>query len=119
MKKIFLILLSVALGSSAMAQEKSFSLGPKIGYNSNTLTNNFDSINSGINNSFQIGAFMRFGKKVYFQPEVNYQLVNGNLYKSTSAALLSQDITIKSVKIPALIGFKMINNKKIGIDNHP
>ncbi len=115
MKKIFLLLFLVALVSSAMSQGTSFSLGPKIGYNSNTLTNNFDSIQSGINNSFQIGAFMRIGKKVYFQPEVNYQLVNGNLNKSTSSALLSQDMTIKSVKIPALIGLKLINSNRLNL----
>ncbi len=115
MKKIFFLLLLVVLGSSAMTQGTSFSLGPKIGYNSNTLTNNFDSIQSGINNSFQIGAFIRVGKKVYFQPEVNYQLVNGNLNKSTSSALLSQDMTIKSVKIPALIGVKLINKKRMNL----
>lgn len=92
-----------------------FCLGPKIGYNSNTITDNLDSVNSGINNSLQVGAFMRVGSKVYFQPEVNYQLVKGTLNKSFGSLVQSQDISIKSIKIPALIGVKLINKSVVNL----
>ncbi len=110
MKKLLLIFLISAVGSAVEAQDI-FSLGPKIGYNSNTLTDNRDSIHSSINNSYQIGAFIRIGSKIYFQPEANYQIFKGNLNKTTTASILSQDITIHSLKIPALIGLKLINGK--------
>lgn len=108
MKKILLAILILVFGSGAMAQGV-FCLGPKIGYNSNTLTNNLDSVQSSIKNSFQIGAFIRIGRKVYFQPEANYQVVTSTLNKSTGSSILSQDITIESLKIPALLGIKLIN----------
>lgn len=115
MKKILLALFVVFCGLSAKAQGTGFSLGPKIGYNSNTLTQNSDSIRSSINNSFQIGAFIRLGNRIYFQPEINYQLVKGNLNKSTAFSVISQDIMIKSIKIPAIIGLKLIDKNSLNL----
>jgi hypothetical protein len=108
MKKILLAILILVAGIEVMAQDV-FSLGPKIGYSSNTLTNNLDSVQSSIKNSFQVGAFIRIGRKVYFQPEANYQVVTSTLNKSEGSSVLSQDITIESLKIPALLGYKLIN----------
>ncbi len=108
MKKLLLVLLILAFGPLGKAQGI-LSLGPKIGFNSNTLTENLDSIHAGIKNSFQIGAFVRVGSKVYLQPEVNYQLVSGTLNKSLGSLVLQQDSTIKTIKVPALIGVKLIN----------
>lgn len=101
-----LILISSGLGLKAQGI---FSLGPKIGYNSNRLSDNMDSVQSGIKNSFQIGAFVRIGSKVYFQPEANYQVSTSNLNKGSGSSFQSQEITVKSLKIPALIGIKLIN----------
>lgn len=114
MKKILLAILIIGFGSGVMAQGV-FSLGPKIGYNSNTLTNNLDSVQSSIKNSFQIGVFMRIGPKVYFQPEANYQVVTSTLNKSSGSSVQSQDITIESLKIPALLGIKLINKRAFNL----
>lgn len=107
MKKILLIILVVALGSASKAQDI-FSIGPKIGVSSNTLTNNFDSIHSNTKNSFQIGAFIRIGSRIYFQPEANYQIATSTLNKSSSSSVQNQDISVTSLKVPALIGIKLI-----------
>ena len=109
MKKFLFIILIIAFGSVANAQGV-FCLGPKVGYNSNKLTDNVDSIQSSIKSSFQFGAFVRLGSKVYIQPEVNYQVSESTLSKSIGTVVQSQDITIKSLKIPALIGVKLISN---------
>ncbi len=114
MKKILLSILLIVFGTGVMAQGV-FSLGPKIGYSSNTLTNNLDSVQSSIKNSFQVGAFIRIGKKVYFQPEANYQVVTSTLNKSLGSSVLSQDITIESLKIPALIGIKLIKKEAFNL----
>jgi len=108
MKTIFLIILIIASGLTVKSQSV-FSLGPKVGYNSYSLTDNMDSVKSSIQNSFQIGAFIRVGSKVYFQPEANYQVEKSTVDKSIGLSILSQDVTLKSIKIPALIGVKLIN----------
>lgn len=107
-KATLLVIFLIASGLALKAQGV-FSIGPKIGYNSNTLTDNVDSVQSGIKNSFQIGAFVRIGSKVYFQPEANYQVSTSNLNKGSGSSFQSQEITVKSLKIPALIGIKLIN----------
>jgi hypothetical protein len=108
MKKVLLSILIIAAGIAAKAQGI-FCIGPKIGYNTNTLSTNVDSIHSGMDNTFQIGAFFRLGSKVYLQPEANYQMVTGTLNKTVGSVVQSQDITVQSVKIPAIIGIKLIN----------
>lgn len=108
MKSILLIIVIIAYGTVVNAQGV-FSLGPKVGYNSYELSSNMDSVQASIKNSFQVGAFIRVGKKVYFQPEANYQIDKSTLNKSVGNVVYSQDVTLRSVKVPALIGVKLIN----------
>ncbi len=105
MKKVLLIICITIFGSVVNAQGI-FSLGPKVGYNSYKLSTDLDSIHASIKKSFQIGAFVRVGKKFYFQPEANYQVSESTLSQSIGAVVQSQDVTLKSIKVPALIGLK-------------
>ncbi len=114
MKNSLLIMLSVAFGSVVNAQGV-FSLGPKVGYNSYELTDNADSVRASIKNSLQIGAFIRIGGRFYFQPEANYQVDKSTLDQSFGTIILSQDVTLKSLKVPALIGIKLINKNKFNL----
>ncbi len=108
MKKVLIVILIVVSGPLANAQGF-FSLGPKVGYNSYELSSNKDSVQASIKNSFQIGAFMRIGSKFYIQPEANYQVSESTLNQSFGTVVTSQKVTIKSLKVPAIIGFKLIN----------
>lgn len=108
MKTLLLVLIFAFTCSIAKAQD-AFSLGPRLGYSTNTLSNNMDSINSCIKNTLQIGAFIRVGKKVYIQPEIYYQVVKSNLNQGTGISLINQDLTIKTIKVPALLGVKLIS----------
>jgi len=108
MKKVVLVLMFIIPGILVHAQGV-FSLGPKVGYNSYKLTDNVDSIQSSIKNSFQVGAFIRIGKKFYFQPEANYQVSESTLSKNIGTSIRNQDVTVKSLKVPALFGVKLVN----------
>ncbi len=111
MKNLFLLTCVLFISGVAFGQD-AFSVGPKIGYNSNRLTTDFDSIKSSINNSFQVGAFVRIGSKFYVQPEANYQVVSSSLNLTKGASIKKQDITIKTLKIPVLLGYKLISQNK-------
>ncbi len=108
MKKVVFVILIVVSGIFAKAQSF-FSIGPKVGYNSYKLSANKDSVQASIKNSFQIGAFMRIGSKFYFQPEANYQVSESTLNQSVGTVITSQKVTIKSLKVPAIVGLKLIN----------
>lgn len=114
MKKISLLLFIIILGYCAQAQD-AFSIGLKGGYNTHQLTDNMDSIQSSVKNSFQIGAFIRVGKRIYLQPEANYQVDESTLSKSIGSIVMNQDVTIKALKVPVLLGVKLIRKKDFNL----
>lgn len=108
MKRLIITIL-ILVSVTVLRGQGIFCLGPKVGYNSNALTNNFDSISSSINNSLQVGAFIRLGSKVYIQPEANYQLMSGTFKQISGNTIRQQEFTVSTIKIPVLIGAKLVN----------
>ena len=114
MKKI--VLLFAILFFSAGVTFGQFSFGIKVGYNASKLHTSFDSIKSSFNSGFHFGAFFRIGiKKVYIQPEIYYTLQGGIFENNVSNTVNNwkQKVTVGSLDIPVLVGFKMINLKVI------
>lgn len=113
MKKTTLLLVMVMAASFTFGQ---ISLGPKIGFNTSKLTTDASEISSDLKNSFNFGVFLRLGKKIYVQPEVNW-LTRGGVFKSPSSSSISpieQEIDLKTIEIPVLLGWRIIN---LGVGN--
>jgi hypothetical protein len=110
MKKHFIIL--ILLFSSAVVFGQ-FTVGPKVGYNASKLSTNLDTVSSDVKSGFQIGAFVRIGKKLYFQPEVYYTTQGGVFESNTSD--WKQKVSIGSLDVPLLAGFKLINAKVVNL----
>jgi hypothetical protein len=111
MKKSILVLSLVLLTSIAFSQK--FTLGPLAGFNSSKLTTNFPDIKEQAKANFLFGAFLRFGEKVYLQPEVVYT-TKGGTFSNDLVSGAEQTIKLNTLEIPAMIGFRLIN---IGIAN--
>ncbi len=115
MRKLVLTFVLIFASSMIFAQ---FTLGPKIGYNTSKLSVDQSDIKTSLKNSFQFGIFARIGKKLYLQPEINW-LTQGGVFKqpSLSGGILpfEQEVNLKTVQIPVLIGYKIINPKLINI----
>ena len=110
MKKTLLILL-LAFAASGISYGQ-FALGIKAGYNANKLTTDLDSIKSQVNSGFHIGAFTRFGKRVYLAPEIQYSM-SGAVFTQEGTASTSgwkQKIKIGSVDVPVLVGIKIMHS---------
>lgn len=106
MKKFTFLFLLILAGSVAFGQ---FSIGPKVGYNTSTLTTDLDSIKSDLSNNFHFGVFVRIGKKIYIQPELNY-LTTGGVFKSDAALNpVKTEIKLKNIEIPIILGWRIIN----------
>jgi hypothetical protein len=113
MKK-FTILIVILLSAGFVFGQ--FSIGPKIGFNTSELTTNLDQISTDMQSSFNFGAFARFGKKFYLQPEVNY-LTSGGVFKKPAiddVNPINQTVEMKSIEIPVIVGWRIIN---FGIGN--
>lgn len=114
MKKITLILASLLLTGMVFGQKK-LTFGPQIGYASSNLTLNVDSIASDARSNFLVGAFLRYGKKIYIQPEINW-LTQGSEFKySIDSLSASQSVKLKSVQVPLTIGWRIINLKAVNV----
>lgn len=110
MKKVILLSVLLFLTGAAFAQ---FTFGPKIGLTMSKLTTNFPEIKEEMKTGFQIGAFARFGKKLYLQPEVIFATKGGNI--TTNDNNLKTSIKLNTVQIPALVGFTMVNLKVVNV----
>lgn len=113
MKKFTFIFILFMASGFAFGQ---FSIGPKIGYNTSKLTSDVDSITSDLTNNFHFGVFVRLGTKIYLQPEINW-LTSGSVFKKSSLTSLSpieQTVKMKSIEIPVIVGWRIIN---LGVGN--
>lgn len=106
MKKFTLIFVMVLASGIAFGQ---FSIGPKIGFNTNKLTTELDEYSSDVTNNFHFGAFVRFGTKYYLQPEVNWLTIGGVLEDKASLNPLKTEIEMKSIEIPVIVGVRLLN----------
>jgi len=115
MKKI--ILLFALLFFSAGVTFGQFNFGLKVGYNASKLHTGLDSIKSSFNSGFHFGAFFRLGigKKVYIQPEAYYTMQGGIFQNNVSNTVdnWKQKVTVGTLDIPVLVGFKIINLKVV------
>lgn len=115
MKKI--ILLFALLFFSAGVTFGQFNFGLKVGYNASKLHTGLDSIKSSFNSGFHFGAFFRLGigKKVYIQPEAYYTMQGGIFQNNVSNTVKNwqQKVTVGTLDIPLLVGFKIINLKVV------
>ncbi len=114
MKKLLIFLIAVSTATLSYGQ---LHFGPQIGYTASNLTINQDSITNSLQSSFLLGGFVRIGKKIYLQPEVNYY-TQGSVFKTPSIGSLSpleQEIKLKSLQVPLNIGWRMINLEIVNI----
>ena len=113
MKKIMLLTILIVLSAGVTFGQ--FSYGLKIGYNASKLHSSLDSIKSSFNSGFHFGAFVRFGKKVYLQPELYYTLQGGIFQNNVSNTYNNwkQHVTVGTMDIPVLVGFKMMDMKVV------
>lgn len=123
MKKSIIIIALLAFGLSAFAQLPfTFDLGIKAGINSSQITtenasfNNvtYENFTSAAKSGYNIGAFARLGgKRLYLQPELLYCRRNSQSVSESSAAI--QTVDLKSIQVPVLLGYKLINLKVASI----
>lgn len=110
MKKVILASVFLFLGAAVSAQ---LTLGPKIGITMSKLSVDKEDYTEELKTGFQLGAFVRVGKKLYVQPEVMFSTTGGVL--KTEDRNLNTTIKLNTVQIPVLVGYKFINFKLVNL----
>ncbi len=108
MKKLFLLFVAVLMSGLMYGQ---FHIGPQIGYTASNLSVDKTDITAGLQNNMVVGVFMRLGKKIYLQPEVNY-LTQGSVFQfKFGQSIIKQDVQLKSIQVPLNLGAQLIDLK--------
>ncbi len=111
MKRFFLALALVTVSLLGYAQSPSrdnstFAMGIKADFEGSKL--NFGDIKGSFEPGFSAGVFFRFGKTVYFQPEVLYAFRSQNIPDAIDEAI---DAKNHYLNIPLFLGGTIVNNK--------
>lgn len=110
MKKILFLFIFLLSAEFMFGQ---FNFGVKAGYNASVLSSNYDAVKSSFNSGFHVGVFARVGKRLYVQPEVYYALQTSMF--SDEGSTWKEKVTIGSMDIPLLLGFKIIKSKPVNL----
>ena len=110
MKKTLMTLSLLTLAMVTFAA--TFDLGIKAGYNTSKISTDLNTIIADSKGGYNFGAFGRFGgEKFYLQPEFLYVVKN----QSFSVGSATDAIKMKSIQVPVLLGYKLIDLKVASI----
>lgn len=112
LRDIFLVMLiafllfpaNILAQKDATAKKPNFWFGPKVGLDLATATLDQNAIKTQLNSNSQLGIFFQFGRILYLQPEFYYAM-----RQETPLAAGSSATKVNSLKIPVLIGLRLIN----------
>lgn len=110
MKKTLMTLSLLTLAMVTFAA--TFDLGIKAGYNTSKISTDLSTIKADSKGGYNFGAFGRFGgKNFYLQPEFLYVVRN----EGFSVGSAYEAIKMKSLQVPVLLGYKLIDLKVVSI----
>lgn len=115
MKKLFLI---IGFSAFSVAVFSQFTLGVKGGYNTSLgfdknweyNNQNWD-LKSDLAQGVQLGAFARFGRSFYVQPELTYNFNVSKIHYTGNSQIITDDVILSTLDFPVLLGFKVVNTK--------
>ncbi|HEY5591542.1 MAG TPA: porin family protein [Paludibacter sp.] len=118
MRKTILTITLMTLVLSTFAQLP-FALGIKGSINSSKITTDdyqvsnltYANFKSDAKSGYALGVFARLGTSIYLQPELLYCVKKS---QSTSGSM-NQNIDLKTIQVPILLGFKLIDLKLASI----
>lgn len=124
-KTLFMLAALLMLGSTVFAGVD-FGIGPKVGYQTATLSYQKADIKAGFANHFTVGLFGRVGfGRLYVQPEVLYfktsnlfdMEINGtgtnNWFNIPTGADVNLTLNAMNIQVPVLVGVKIIETDLI------
>lgn len=114
MKKLTILIVLFAFTVSVNAQGF-LDAGLKAGLNTSKISTHTDDYTPETINGYQFGAFARLNMgRFYFQPEAYYNSKGGEYIDKVSPATINS-FNLKTVDVPALLGFKIIEQKAFNL----
>ena len=117
MKKVMFLIIAVVVGIQSFGQ---LGFGIKGAVTMSNFTTDLSEIHEAAKAGYQLGAFVRIGKKLHLQPEAYFTAKTGEL-SFTSAGVdpnnpakmveVKQGITFSTVDVPVLVGYTIFDPK--------
>jgi len=112
MRKIILITAIALISSYSFGQ---LGFGIKGAVTMSKLTTDVSDLTEAAKTGFQAGAFVRVGKKLHIQPEVYFTSKMGKLEFDVLQQKAEQNITLNTIDIPVLIGYKIFDPPTLNV----
>jgi opacity protein-like surface antigen len=114
MKTLTIIGLLALLAFTGNAQGV-FDAGLKAGINTSKISTSKDNYTPETINNYLFGAFMRINMgRIYIQPEAYFNSKGGEYIDEFNASTINS-FNLKTVDVPALLGFKIIDQKAFNL----
>ncbi len=116
MKKLSILLILVGFALSGKAQG-AFDFGLKAGINTSKISTNMADYTPKTIASYQFGAFARINLgRFYIQPEAYSNSKKGEVVRVDNVGLSTiNSFNLKTIDVPALIGFKILDQKAFNL----
>ncbi len=104
-------LLSLATGLLAISASAQFQVNPQMGVNFQHLTQPGDGVEYKANLGWQLGADLRFGDRLYFQPGAFFGRSATAVKSYSSDTLVYEDDLVRTnLKLKGMIGYRIIDS---------
>jgi len=110
MKKLLLILTLLTAAAPGFAQ---LSIRPQIGYNSSSLTEDYDNLTFGNDDGFQFGVDVQMGERFYIQPGIHWESASNELRDEVNGD--NNSFKVNRIRIPVMFGYKFLGPTTDGI----
>lgn len=116
MKKLSILLILAGFALSGKSQG-AFDFGLKAGINTSKISTNMADYTPKTITSYQFGAFARINLgRFYIQPEAYSNSKKGEVVSVDNVGLSTiNSFNLKTIDVPALLGFKIINQKSLNL----
>lgn len=119
MKKITFFLSFLFISSVAFSQ---LGFGIKGAFTMSSLSTDISDYSEAAQSGYQLGAFVRIGKKLHLQPEAYFTMKGGDLAANVADPLdpletveVKQAMTLNTIDIPLLIGYKIFDPPTLNV----
>lgn len=114
MKKLTIIGLLALFALTGNAQNF-FDAGLKAGINTSKISTTIDNYTPETINNYLFGAFARINMwRIYIQPEAYFNSKGGEYIDKLDASTINS-FNLKTIDVPALVGFKIINQEALNL----
>ena len=114
MKKISILFILAGFALSGKAQG-AFDFGLKAGLNTSKISTDLADYTPQTVNNYLVGAFARINLgRIYIQPEAYYCSKGGEVISNVGISTINS-FDLKTVDVPALLGFKIIDKKPFNL----